>query len=300
MNYLKQIIAFDKWEELHPLSDKAYRLWFKLMAIANASGWDEWLSVPLLKLKSELHTNSDQTVMNARNVLVQAGRIEVRKGKRGKAADYRLIPFAESSSGVNSGDNTGVKNVNKDTSRDNNRVNNGVDSGGLSGVNSGDNTGTYYKQNKTKQNDSSNSNTHTREDVFDFWQQKCNWGFPSGIVMADLNNWIDGYGPDLVIYAMTIAGRNQVPASKADRFLNSVFNSWQQQHITTLEEAKKANENHERNAYNSRQQRNNYRKRPPVNEPMPAWYKKQQEQEKQGKSDQGNWMDQLPDESEVQ
>lgn len=31
MNYLKQIIAFDKWEELHPLSDKAYRLWFKLV-----------------------------------------------------------------------------------------------------------------------------------------------------------------------------------------------------------------------------------------------------------------------------
>ena len=27
MNYLKQIIAFDKWEELHPLTDKAYRLW---------------------------------------------------------------------------------------------------------------------------------------------------------------------------------------------------------------------------------------------------------------------------------
>ena len=263
MNYLKQIIAFDKWEELHPLSDKAYRLWFKLMAIANTSGWDEWMSVPLLKLKSELHTSSDQTVMNARNSLVQAGRIEVRKGKHGKAADYRLIPFSEATSGVPSGDTSGVKN------------------GEDSGVNSGDNTGTYYKQNKTKQNNSSNSNTHTREDVFDFWQQKCNWGFPSGIVMTDLNNWIDGYGPDLVIYAMTIAGRNQVPASKADRFLNSVFNSWQQQHITTLEEAKKANKNHERNAYNSRQQRNNYRKRAPINEPMPEWFKRQQEQEEQ-------------------
>lgn len=161
MNYLKQIIAFDKWEELHPLSDKAYRLWFKLMAIANASGWDEWLSVPLLKLKSELHTNSDQTVMNARNVLVQAGRIEVRKGKRGKAADYRLIPFAESSSGDNSRDNTGVKNTNKDTSGDNNRVNNGVNSRGLSGVNSRDNTGTYYKQNKTKLNNTSEKSQAT-------------------------------------------------------------------------------------------------------------------------------------------
>jgi hypothetical protein len=143
VNYLKQIIAFDKWEELHPLSDKAYRLWFKLMAIANASGWDEWLSVPLLKLKSELHTSSDQTIMNARNSLVQAGRIEVRKGKHGKSADYRLIPFSESLSGVPNGDGSGVKG--------------GEDSGELHGVKGGEDSGTYYKQNKTKQNKTNNS-----------------------------------------------------------------------------------------------------------------------------------------------
>ena len=47
-------------------------------------------------------------------------------------------------------------------------------------------------------------------------------------------------------------------------------------------------------------QRQRYGKRAPINEPMPEWFKREQEQEKQGKSDQGNWMDQLPDESEVQ
>ncbi|WP_225417080.1 conserved phage C-terminal domain-containing protein [Limosilactobacillus reuteri] len=46
-------------------------------------------------------------------------------------------------------------------------------------------------------------------------------------------------------------------------------------------------------------QRQRYGKRAPINEPMPERFKKQQEQEKQGKPDQGNWMDQLPDESEV-
>lgn len=278
MNYLKQIRAFDSWEELNPLPDKSYRLWYKLMAIANNAHWPDELSVPVLKLQSELHTTSKQTVINARNALVQAGRIQVTKGKHGKAALYRIIPFPE--------DNVGLPN--------------GRDSGRGTGLPNGRDSGTYIKQNKTKQNDSSNSNTHTHEDVLNFWQQECSWGFPSPLVRSDLDEWIQDFGPDLVIYAMTIAGRNQVPANKADRFLNSVFNSWKRQHITTLEEAKKANENHERNAYNSRQQRNNYRKRPPVNEPMPAWYKKQQEQEKQDKSDQGNWMDQLPDESEVQ
>lgn len=153
MNYLKQIVAFDKWEELHPLSDKAYRLWFKLMAIANASGWDEWLSVPLLKLKSELHTSSDQTIMNARNALVQAGRIEVRKGKHGKSADYRLIPFSEDKPGALHGDTSGVKS--------------GEDSGANRGDTSGEDSGAYYKQNKTKQNNtvSNNKRAGTREKI---------------------------------------------------------------------------------------------------------------------------------------
>lgn len=258
MNYLKQIRAFDSWEELNPLPDKSYRLWYKLMAIANNAHWPDELSVPVLKLQSELHTTSKQTVINARNALVQAGRIQVTKGKHGKAALYRIIPFPE--------DNVGLPN-----GRDS-----GKESGRGTGLPNGRDSGTYIKQNKTKQNDS--SNTHTREDVFNFWQQECGWGFPSPLVRSDLDEWIQDFGPDLVIYAMTIAGRNQVPANKADRFLNSVFNSWKRQHITTLEDAKKANENHERNTYNSRQQRNNYRKRAPINEPMPECFRKQQEQ----------------------
>ena len=152
MNYLKQIVAFDKWEELHPLSDKAYRLWFKLMAIANASGWDRWLSVPLLKLKSELHTNSDKTITDSRNALVQAGRLEVKKGKRGKSAEYRLIPFAEvSSKGINKDNNKG-----KDGSKDNDKDNSKGDSKDNNKDNSKDNckgnSTTYSKQNKTKLN----------------------------------------------------------------------------------------------------------------------------------------------------
>ena len=283
MNYLKQIRAFDSWEELNPLPDKSYRLWYKLMAIANNAHWPDELSVPVLKLQSELHTTSKQTVINARNALVQAGRIQVTKGKHGKAALYRIIPFPE--------DNVGLPN-----GRDS-----GKGSGRGTGLPNGRDSGTYIKQNKTKQNDSSNSNTHTHEDVFNFWQQKLRWGFPNGIVMADLTGWITEFGPDLVIFALTIAGKKQVTAGAADSFLSSIFNSWRQQHISTLEQAQKANENHEKNTYNQRQQRNYYRKRPPINEPMPEWFKRQQAQEKQGKSDQrGNWMDQLPDESEVQ
>ncbi|WP_225415508.1 conserved phage C-terminal domain-containing protein, partial [Limosilactobacillus reuteri] len=38
-------------------------------------------------------------------------------------------------------------------------------------------------------------------------------------------------------------------------------------------------------------QRQRYGKRAPINEPMPEWFKKQQEQKEQGEPDQGNWMD---------
>lgn len=47
-------------------------------------------------------------------------------------------------------------------------------------------------------------------------------------------------------------------------------------------------------------QRQRYSKRAPINEPTPEWFKREQEQKEQGEPDQGNWMDQLPDESEVQ
>lgn len=227
MNYLKQIVAFDKWEELHPLSDKAYRLWFKLMAIANTSGWDEWLSVPLLKLKSELHTSSDQTVMNARNALAQAGRIEVRKGKHGKSADYRLIPFSEVTSGVKSGEDSGVI------------------SGGLHGVKSGEDSGAYYKQNKTKQNNKVLIDAHANDTskVFNLWES--NWGFPNGMAQQDLTEWIDKFGVDLVIHAIEFALRRNINAKGADRYLAKTFDHYDKQSIRTVEQAERAEQLHQ-------------------------------------------------------
>lgn len=264
MNYLKQIIAFDKWEELHPLSDKAYRLWLKLMAIANASGWDEWLSVPLLKLKSELHTSSDQTIMNARNSLVQAGRIEVRKGKHGKSADYRLIPFSESLSGVPNGDGSGVKS--------------GEDSGGLHGVKGGEDSGTYYKQNKTKQNNKVLSDARDKKsisDIFTLWES--NWGFPNGIARQDLTEWVNRFGTDLVLHAITFALRRNINSKGADRYLARTFERYQQEGITTVEQAEEKEKLHQQQA--SREYVTKTYKKPVKREVVPEWMKKDREEE---------------------
>lgn len=291
MDYLKECKAFYESLEYNQLSSGQIALWLVLFNICNKSGWEKWFTVANSRLASSGLSASG--IAKARNRLKQLGYIDFKPQGRNKATAYRIISRLHAT-----GLQDSTKQSNSQSSKQSTKQSNSQSS--KQGVEQSNKQSTaLYKQNKTKQKIGS-SNTRTREDVFNFWQQKLNWGFPNGIVMSDLNEWIAEFGPDLVIFALTIAGKKQVPASAADSFLNSVFNSWRQQHISTLEQARKANESHEKNTYNQHQQRNYYRKRPPINEPMPEWFRKQQEQEKQGKSDQqGNWMDQLPDESEV-
>ena len=291
MDYLKECKAFYESLEYNQLSSGQIALWLVLFNICNKSGWEKWFTVANSRLASSGLSASG--IAKARNRLKQLGYIDFKPQGRNKATAYRIISRLHTT-----GLQDSTKQSNSQSSKQSTKQSNSQSS--KQGVEQSNKQSTaLYKQNKTKQN-SSGSNTHTHEDVLDFWQKDMNWGFPNGIVTADLDEWINEFGPDLVIFALTIAGKKQVTAGAADSFLSSIFNSWRQQHISTLEQARKANESHEKNTYNQRQQRNYYRKRPPINEPMPEWFRKQQEQEKQGKSDQqGNWMDQLPDESEV-
>ena len=93
MNYLKEIIAFEEWLERDYLATSSQLLWYKLMYRCNRLGWPEWVQVDNLRLMGDLHIDSKNTFLRARDVLVQAGRIEVRKGKKGFPNQYRLIPF---------------------------------------------------------------------------------------------------------------------------------------------------------------------------------------------------------------
>ena len=93
MNYLKEIIAFEEWLERGYLSASSQLLWYKLMYRCNRLGWSEWVQVDNLRLMSDLHIDSKNTFLRARDALVEAGRVEVRKGKKGCPNQYRLIPF---------------------------------------------------------------------------------------------------------------------------------------------------------------------------------------------------------------
>lgn len=253
MNYLKQIRAFDSWEELNPLSDKSYRLWYKLMAIANTQHWPDELSVPILKLQSELHTTSKQTVINARNSLVQAGRIQVTKGKHGKAALYRIIPFPEENVGLPSGRDSG-----KESGRGN-------------GLPSGRDSGTYIKQNKTKQNKKSliKDQRPNLAKIFELWQ--ANWGFPNSIAQQDLTEWAKEFGVELVEYAIKRALKRNINSRGADGYLERTFQAYRKDGIDSVKAAQEATERNQQRF--SREQSANRYGRQHIEEPLPSWAK---------------------------
>lgn len=93
MNYLTEIIAFTKFAQRSQISDKAQLLWYGLMALSNECGWPTWFTAPLMRLMPMVHSTSNQTIYHARQELVDLGLLKVKKGHRGQAAAYHLIPF---------------------------------------------------------------------------------------------------------------------------------------------------------------------------------------------------------------
>ena len=121
--------------------------------------------------------------------------------------------------------------------------------------------------------------------------------FNKGDHLTKLLKLIDSLGDDLVCWAIqqTVDNANY---PNWNFFRNHVIADLQKHNVQSVSEAKELSEKLKQENKQKRQG-SYYRKRPPINEPMPECFKQQQEQEKQGKPNQGNWMDQLPDESEA-
>ena len=98
MNYIAQINAFERWLETHPLTVNAQMLWYKMMYSCSRAGWPEWLQVDNLRLMALLRIESKNTFLRCRNELIEAGIIEVQKGKKGSPNRYRINPFEEKGS----------------------------------------------------------------------------------------------------------------------------------------------------------------------------------------------------------
>lgn len=106
---------------------------------------------------------------------------------------------------------------------------------------------------------SGGSQKHSHEDVYNRWQK--DWGFPNTFIQEDIERWISAFGNDIVYYTIEYALSKDVKAKKADGFLNTVFNAYSAKKVITVEEAKRANAEFDKQ--NSNYQKDNYISRKP-------------------------------------
>ena len=111
---------------------------------------------------------------------------------------------------------------------------------------------------------------HSVKDVFELWEQ--NWGFPNGIARQDLTEWVNRFGTDLVLHAITFALRRNINSKGADRYLARTFERYQQEGITTVEQAEKRENQHQQQA--SREYGARSFNKPKRREPIPEWMRK--------------------------
>jgi hypothetical protein len=92
MNYLKEILAFEKWIETNPINSTAQNLYYKLLYLNNNCHWVGWFTCSNETLQAKLSV-SDKTLDAARKVLVEAGRILYVSGKSRRMPGRYKINF---------------------------------------------------------------------------------------------------------------------------------------------------------------------------------------------------------------
>ena len=94
MKYINELNSFHEWLQYNPdVSYSARLLWYALMHYNNKCGWKQEFNAATSSL--ELDTGlSKQSIIKARNVLKQYGRIDFKTRAGRQSTIYRIIPFA--------------------------------------------------------------------------------------------------------------------------------------------------------------------------------------------------------------
>lgn len=224
MNYLQQIRAFDDYRLYEQkLSAGQVSLWYTLMSINNKTAWSTWFTAANATLES-LSGLSRSGIVKNRNVLKQLGLIDFSSNGR-RATSYRVCVLYTSDSTQGS-THTSVQ-----------------DSTQRSVQGSTQRSSALNKLNETKQKDEDDGAV-TRSEVIDKWTTL--WGFPNGIARPEIDEWLDALPADVVDFAITIAGEHQVKATGSLKYMRAVIEGWQKRDISTLDQAKKAAEEHDK------------------------------------------------------
>ncbi|MCM6856365.1 DnaD domain protein [Enterococcus durans] len=272
MDYIGQLNAFDNWLEYNELGAGPQLLWYKLMAIANKSGWQSELSIANTRLQAMTKT-SEKTLINNRNQLIQNGLLQYKKRGRTKAGIYLITDltgnFTAKKKVIDTVENPTTGNITVN-SKVNPKVNREVNPS----VDSTVNPSAYI--NNTKQD---NTNKEDEDDlgVYEFIQ--VSWGKPlTGLLQGALGPMIKKWGSDIILFAFRLAFENSVEMPGLKKYVEAILESWNKQNIKTLDDALKAQED-----YKNRKKKQSYTPKYQKNvrrEKLPDWVDKPQEEQK--------------------
>jgi DnaD/phage-associated family protein len=107
MNYLQEIVAFNRWKEVNQIPATAIALWHELMSINNKCGWKKEFTVPNGVLQSYAGLSRKQ-LNHARNILIQNNLITYKKSSRvNQAGKYSIISIVQK--GIQEGTQEGTQ-----------------------------------------------------------------------------------------------------------------------------------------------------------------------------------------------
>lgn len=230
MDYIRQINAFENWLEYNELGAGPQLLWYKLMAIANKSGWQSELSIANTRLQSMTKT-SEKTLINNRNQLIQTGLLQYKKRGRTKAGLYVLSDITG-----NFPVKTKVNNLTTGKTTVDSTVNVKVNPTVNSSVDSTVKPSAYINntiQDKTKDNhDDEKSPLRVANE---YWGQNR----PLNSVLQDaILRWCNQWPNEMVVYAMELTYHNSVDVKGVKPYVSVILSKWSEKNIDTLEKAK--------------------------------------------------------------
>ncbi|WP_270786418.1 DnaD domain-containing protein [Enterococcus avium] len=237
MDYIRQINAFENLNEFNDIGPGAQLLWYKLMRVANLSGWQKELSISNTRLQSMTKT-SEKTLINNRNQLIQNGLLQYKKRGRTKAGIYILSDITGNFTVKTPADNATAGNIPVDTT-----VDCSVDTTVNSSVVSSVDTSAYInktKQNKTKQSNNASESSITKnseESAVRYWLNQVNPA-EAPTILESINFWVKDFNgqDDIVILAIDEMLQN---GAKSYKYLDRVLKTWESEKLDTPEKVKK-------------------------------------------------------------
>lgn len=246
MDYFKQRRAYRNFKMYEAsVSNGQNNLYRELLDYANDEGK---LDVQFRMKNSALLSLtglSEPGLDKARNSLVQLGLIKYVRGKKNvKPPEYRIINLYSRSAGYPTSNPT-TSHKSRSTGLD--EVGQPVGQGGGQPV--------EHKELTSTDPDLTNTDSYdddagvTREQVINDWTNL--WGFPNGVARPEIDEWLVALKPELVVYAIQIAGEHDVQSRGALKYLRAVIKGWQQRKITTLAQAQQATADHDKRLANA-------------------------------------------------